>query len=58
MGGGFEWQTAPAYQTTVRRGITAILLDRDGKVTRLRTVWEGAMVPQAEVQALMALSIE
>lgn len=58
LGGGFEWQTAPTYQTTVRRGVTAMALDRDGKVTRLTTVWDGAMVPQGDVQALMALSIE
>ena len=38
MGGGFEWQTAPAYRTTTRRGIAAIALDPEGKVSRLRTV--------------------
>lgn len=58
MGGGYEWQTGPAYQASVRRGVTAMALDRDGKVTRLTTVWDGAVVPQGDVQALMALSIE
>ena len=58
MGGGFEWRTAPAYRSTVRRGITAIALDRDGKVSRLTTVWDGAMVPQDDVKGLMTLSIE
>ena len=58
MGGGFEWQTAPAYRTTVRRGITAIALDPEGKVSRLTTVWDGAMLPLDEVKALMVLSIE
>ncbi|HEU0200726.1 MAG TPA: hypothetical protein VFR86_09845 [Burkholderiaceae bacterium] len=58
MGGGFEWQTAPAYRTTVRRGITAIALDPEGKVSRLTTVWDGATLPLDEVKALVALSIE
>ena len=58
MGGGFEWRAAPAYRSTVRRGITAIALDRDGKVSRLTTVWDGAMVPQGDVKELMTLSIE
>jgi len=58
MGGGFEWQTAPAYRTTVRRGITAIALDLEGKVSRLTTVWDGAMLPLDEVKALAVLSID
>ena len=37
-GGGYEWQAAPAYRPSVRRGISAITLDQDGKITRLRTV--------------------
>jgi ketosteroid isomerase-like protein len=58
LGGGFEWRAAPAYRSTVRRGITAIALDRDGKVSQLTTLWDGAMVPQDEVKGLMTLSIE
>ena len=58
MGGGFEWQAAPAYRTTIRRGITAIALDPEGKVSRLTTVWDGAMLPLDEVTTLVALSIE
>jgi len=58
IGGGFEWQTAPAYQPMVRGGITAIALDPEGKVSRLTTVWDGAMLPMSEVNALMGLSIE
>lgn len=58
MGGGFEWQCAPAYRTTVRGGITAIELDPEGKVSRLTTLWDGAMLPLDEVTALAALSIE
>jgi ketosteroid isomerase-like protein len=58
MGGGYEWQAAPAYRTTVRRGITAIALDQDGKITRVTTVWDGAMIPDADIQTLMTLSLE
>jgi ketosteroid isomerase-like protein len=58
MGGGFEWQCAPAYRTTVRGGITAIELDRGGKVSRLTTLWDGAMLPLDEAKALAGLSIE
>jgi len=58
MGGGYEWQAVPAYRTTVRRGITAIALDQDAKITRLTTVWDGAMIPEADIKALMTLSLE
>jgi len=42
----------------VRRGITAIALDPEGKVSRLTTVWDGAMLPLDEVKALAVLSID
>ncbi|WP_137940272.1 hypothetical protein [Chitinivorax sp. B] len=58
MGGGYEWRAGPAYQTTVRRGITAIALDKDSKITRLTSVWDGAMVPDADIKGLMTLSLE
>jgi hypothetical protein len=58
MGGGYEWQAAPAYRATVRRGVTAIGLDQDGKITRVTTVWDGAMISDADMQALMTLSLE
>jgi len=58
MGGGYEWQAAPAYRATVRRGITAIALDQDGKITRLTTVWDGGVVPEVDIKALMTLSLE
>jgi ketosteroid isomerase-like protein len=58
MGGGYEWQAAPAYRTRVRRGITAIALNQDGKITRVTTVWDGAMIPDADIQALITLSLE
>ncbi len=58
MGGGYEWKAAPAYQETVRHGITALELDAEGKITRLTTVWDGAMIADEEIAALMLLSLE
>jgi len=58
MGGGYEWQAAPAYRTSIRRGISAITLDQDGKITRLTTVWDGAMIPDADLKALILLSLD
>lgn len=58
MGGGYEWLAAPTYRASVRRGISAITLDQDGKITRLTTVWDGAMIPDADIQALVLLSLD
>jgi len=58
MGGGFEWQAGPAYRETVRRGITALALDDDGKITRLTTVWDGAMVSKSDLETLLSLSLD
>jgi hypothetical protein len=58
MGGGYEWQAAPAYLTTVRRGITALALNQDGEIVRLTTVWDGAMIPDAEIRTLTTLSLD
>lgn len=58
MFGGYEWGAGAAHRATVRRGTTAIALDGDGRVSRVTTVWDGAMMQDAEVRALVALSIE
>ena len=58
IGGGYEWQAAPAYRASVRRGISAITLDRELKITRLTTVWDGGMIPDADMKALIVLSLE
>lgn len=46
------------YLTTVRRGISALALNQDGEISRLATVWDGAMVPDAEIRTLMTLSLD
>lgn len=58
LGGGYEWQAAPAFAKNVRRGITALALDADGKVSRLTTVWDGAMISDAELKALTILALD
>jgi hypothetical protein len=58
MGGGYEWQASPACQTTVRRGITALELNQDGEISRLTTVWDGAMIPDPQLRALVVLSLD
>ena len=58
MGGGYEWQAAPNYCASVRRGTSAVTLDQDGKIARLTTVWDGAMIPDADIKALILLSLD
>jgi hypothetical protein len=33
------------YRASVRRGLGAVTFDQDGRITRLMTVWDGAMIP-------------
>jgi len=58
LGGGYEWQAAPAYAANVKRGVTALELDRDGQVSRFIAVWDGSVVSDADIQSLGALAIE
>ena len=55
QGGGYEWTNADG---PVKRGITAIDLDADGKIVRLATTWDNGMMSDADLQALVLLSIE
>jgi ketosteroid isomerase-like protein len=54
QGGGYEW-TAPG---AVKRGIIALELGPDGKITRLRATWDNAMMSDAELKNLVLLSVE
>jgi ketosteroid isomerase-like protein len=58
QGGGYEWVAAPAFGATVRHGVTALVLDRDGRIARLTTVWDGAMIGDTELQALVLLAVD
>jgi hypothetical protein len=55
--GGADCARRPRSQSRLR-GITAIALDPEGKVSPLTAVWDGAMLPLDEVEALVVLSIE
>ena len=57
-GGGYEWHAAPDFRASVRRGISAITLNQDSKITRLTTVWDGAVIPDADIKALILLSLD
>jgi hypothetical protein len=57
-GGGYEWRASAAYAATVRRGITALVLDSDGQISRLTTVWDGGMISDSDLQSLLLLSLD
>lgn len=54
LGGGYEWVTSG----DVKRGITAIELDKDGKIVRLTATWDNAMMSETNLKDLVLLSIE
>jgi len=54
QGGAYEW-IAPG---DVKRGITAIELDKDGKIASLRATWDNAMMSDTSLKNLVLLSIE
>lgn len=50
QGGGYEWVNE---QGAVHRGVTAIDLDRDGKIVRLVTTWDNGVMSDGDYQALL-----
>lgn len=57
MGGGYEWAAAPAA-APLRRGHTAIELDRAGKITRLTTMYDSSVLPDTQYRTLVGLAAE
>ncbi len=55
QGGGFEWTNAAG---AVKRGILAIDLNGAGQIQRLDATWDNGMMSDADLQALVAQSIE
>ncbi len=55
-GGGYEWRAGPAFP--MRRGVTALALDAQGRITRLTTVYDSSLLSDADYRALSQLSIE
>jgi hypothetical protein len=55
QGGGYEWTNADG---SVKRGIVAIELNGAGQIDRLDTTWDNGVMSDADLQALVLLSIE
>jgi len=55
QGGGFEWTNDAS---AVKRGVVAIDLNSAGQIERLDTTWDNAVMSDADLQALVLLSIE
>jgi len=55
QGGGYEWVDADG---SVKRGIIAIDLNSTGQIERLNTTWDNGVMSDADLQALVLLSIE
>ena len=54
LGGGYEWTA----NGTVKRGITAIKLDRNGKITSLEAMWDGSLLDDEALLSLARAAIE
>jgi hypothetical protein len=55
QGGGYEWTNDAS---AVKRGIVAIDLNGAGQIVRLDTTWDNGVMSDADLQALVLLSIE
>ncbi|MGA8650498.1 MAG: hypothetical protein WB677_07740, partial [Xanthobacteraceae bacterium] len=55
QGGGFEWTNDAS---AVKRGVFAIDLNSTGQIERLDTTWDNGVMSDADLQALVLLSIE
>lgn len=51
-GGAIEW--TPSAGAPVRTGVTGVVLGTDGAITRLTTVYDGALYDKAQVAAMAA----
>jgi hypothetical protein len=54
-GGGYEWLNKGAQ---VDHGVVALELDDQARITRLTTVWDGSLVDNATLGALLATTLE
>jgi hypothetical protein len=57
QGGGYEWFAAPSAAPLVR-GITALELDRHGKITRFTTIYDSFQFVDSKYQLLVLLGAE
>jgi ketosteroid isomerase-like protein len=56
QGGGFEW--IGSASTPLHAGVTALVLDGDGLITRASTTYDGTMLLPSQVAALVPLALD
>jgi len=55
QGGGYEWRASGQRDLN---GITVLVLDEQGLITKMTAVWDGSRLNESTIQALTALSVE
>jgi limonene-1,2-epoxide hydrolase len=55
FGGGYEWTRRSG---PIKRGVTALELDRDGRISRFTSVWDGSLLSDNRLSRMQALAIE
>ena len=56
LGGGYEWRAGAAFP--MKRGNTALSLDKAGKISRLTVVYDSSLFSDPDYQSLVLLSAE
>jgi hypothetical protein len=56
QGGGYEWTGGTA--TAVKFGVTALVLDSKGAITKMSTVYDGENIETTGIKALAMLGVE
>jgi len=56
QGGGYEWRADAAWP--LKRGNTALVLDKDGKISRLTVVYDSGLLPDDKYHALIGLAAD
>ncbi len=56
QGGGYEWRAAPSFP--MKRGNTALALDKHGLITHLTVVYDSSLLSDADYQSMALLTIE
>jgi len=55
QGGGYEWKKPGA---PVDHGVIALELDRQARISRLTTIWDGSLVDDATITTMLAATLE
>lgn len=56
QGGGYEWRAGASWP--LKRGNTAIELDKDGKISRFTVVYDSGLLPDDKYRALIGLAAD